>query len=117
MSTTSSLLLWTPRGLGILVSLVIAMFALDAFGEGKPFLEALPDFFIHLVPAFVLLALVGVSFRWPWMGAAGFGGLAVLYALTMSRGRLDWMLAISGPLAVVGVLFLWSWLSEARPHA
>jgi hypothetical protein len=107
--TTRSVLLWGPRIVGILVSLFIGMFALDAFSEGKPFFQALPDFFIHLIPAFVLLAIVGASFRWPWIGAITFTGLAVLYAVTMSNGRLDWMLIISGPLLVVGALFLWSW--------
>ena len=109
MAATSGRLRWSPRILGILVSLLIAAFALDAFSDGKPLLPAIRDFVIHLIPAFVLLALVLVSFRWEWIGGVAFVGLALVYALTMSRGRPDWMLAVSGPLAVVGVLFLWSW--------
>jgi hypothetical protein len=111
------LLLWSPRILGILVSLFIGMFALDAFSEGKPLLPALLDFGIHLVPAFVLLTLVAASFRWEWIGAVAFIGLAIVYAMTMSRGRLDWMLLISGPLAIVGALFLWSWIHHNEWHA
>ena len=118
MATTSGrLLLWSPRVLGILVSIFIGMFALDAFGEGKPFLRALPDFIIHLIPAVVLLGLVVVSFRRQWIGAAAFIGLGLVYAVTMSKGRLDWMLTISGPLLVVGALFLWSWFQRGRQHA
>lgn len=118
MNTTSGrLLVWAPRVVGILVSLFIGMFALDAFSPGKPFSQALPDFLIHLAPAVVLLAIVGTSFRWPWIGAVAFTGLAVVYAATMSRGRLDWMFTISGPLLVVGGLFLWSWFERPRPHA
>jgi len=30
------------------------------------------------------------------------------------RFRLDWMLAISGPLLAVGVLYLWSWRDRPR---
>lgn len=112
--TTVNLVLWSPRIVGILVSLFIGMFALDAFSEGKPLFQALPDFAIHLIPAFVLLAIVVASFRWPWIGAITFIGLAVLYAVTMSRGRLDWMLTISGPLLVVGALFLWSAFQHKR---
>jgi len=115
--SSADLLLWTPRLLGILVSLFIGMFALDAFSQGKPFLHALLDFGVHLVPALVLLTLVAVSFRWEWIGAVAFIGIAIVYATTMSRGRLDWMLLISGPLAVVGALFLWSWLNHGKPHA
>jgi hypothetical protein len=69
---------------------------------------ALADFAIHLVPAVVLLGFVAASFRRPWTGAVGFIGFAVVYAATMSNGRLDWMLTISGPLFAVGALFLWS---------
>jgi len=118
MATTSArLLTWIPRVLGVAVSLFIAMFALDAFSAGKPFLRALPDFLVHLVPALTLLAIVIASFRREWIGAVGFIGLAVAYATTMSRGRVDWMLAISGPLFVVGTLFLWSWYRSARRQA
>jgi len=117
MTTTSSrLLVWSPRIVGILVSLFIGMFALDAFSEGKPFLQALPDFLIHLSPAFVLLTIVAASFRWPWIGAVTFIGLALVYAMTMSKGRLDWMFTISGPLLVVGALFLWSWFERGKLH-
>jgi hypothetical protein len=108
MATTSGrLLLWSPRILGVLVSLFIGMFALDVFGGGKPLLLAFPDFIIHLIPAFVLVGLVVASGRRPWIGAVGFIGLAVVYAVTMAKGRLDWMLTISGPLVVVGALFAW----------
>jgi len=93
------------------------MFALDAFSEGKPLLLALPDFIIHLIPAFVLAGLVLASFRRPWLGAVAFVGLAVVYAVTMSKGRLDWMMAISGPLLVVGALFSWSWFQRGKLQA
>jgi hypothetical protein len=95
------------RLLGVLVSLFIGMFALDAFSEGKPLLAAIPGFFIHLIPTFVLLGVVVASIRWPLVGAAGFIGLASYYTVAMSRGRLDWILAIPGPMFVVGALFLW----------
>ena len=111
MATTSGrLLLWSPRILGILASVFIGMFALDAFSPGKSFFEALPDFLVHLTPAFVLLALVGASWRRAWIAGVAFIGLAVVYAVTMSKGRIDWMLVISGPLAIVGALYLWSWV-------
>ena len=114
MTTTSEwLLLWSPRVLGILVSLFIAMFALDAFNEGKPLLASLPDAIVHLIPALVLLAVVLASFQRQWIGAVAFIGLAVVYAVSV-KGRLDWVLTISGPLLAVGLLFLWSWFHRGR---
>ena len=117
MATTSGrLLLWSPRIFGILASAFIGMFALDAFSPGKSFFEALPDFLVHLIPAFVLFTLVAASWRRASIGGVAFIGLAAVYAL-MVKGHIDWMLAISGPLAVVGGLFLWSWFHHDELHA
>jgi hypothetical protein len=107
-------LLWSPRILGILMSLFVGMFALDACSEGKPIVQAILDFVIHLTPAVVLLVLVVASFRWEWIGGLAFIGLAIVYALTMSRARLDWMLLISGPLTIMGALFLWNWFHRSK---
>jgi hypothetical protein len=101
-------LLWCPRLLGIVVGLFLGLFALDAFEPGKPLGRTLTDFAIHLVPAAVVLAIVALSWRRPWVGGTTFVLLAAVYALTVSF-RLDWVLAISAPLLTVGLLFLWSW--------
>jgi len=70
MSTFSArVLLWSPRVLGIVLSLLLAMFALDAFSEGKTFNQALVDVAIHLAPAVVLLAIVAASWRREWVDA------------------------------------------------
>ena len=114
---SARLLVWSPRILGILVSVYIGAFALDAFGENRPLPQALADFVVHVGPAVILLALVIASFRREWIGAVAFIGLAVLYAATLSRNRLDWILAISGPLAIVGALFLWSALRRGSVRA
>jgi hypothetical protein len=100
---------WSPRILGLLVSMVIGIFALDAFSAGKPMLEALRDFLIHLIPATVVAALVIVSWRREWVSGLAFIGLGAFYAVVVGRGHPDWVLAISGPLLIIGALFLWSW--------
>jgi hypothetical protein len=115
VTTSRQLLVWLPRILGVLVSLFVGLFALDAFSEGKPLLEALLDFVIHLFPALVLLALVGASWRRPWIGGLAFTALGVAYALTVAPNHLDWILLLSGPLVVAGAFFVWSWLRGA-PH-
>lgn len=104
---TSTFVLWAPRILGVAVALFIGLFALDAFGPGKSLGRALLDFAVHLVPALLLLAIVGASWRRPWIGGFAFVGFALYYAARVSR--MDWILVISGPLLVVGLLFLWTW--------
>lgn len=97
------------------MSLFIGLFALDAFSATKPLADAVLDFLIHLVPALILLTIVIASWRYEWIGALAFLGLAIVYSATVARGRIDWMLIISGPLLIVGGLFLWSWLNH-RTH-
>ena len=99
-STGDTLLLWAPRWLGIAVCLFLALFALDAVGAH--------DFVFHIAPMVLLLAIVLVSWKEPWLGGAVFTVLALVYAYA-ARHRPDWVLTVSGPLLVVGILFLWSW--------
>jgi hypothetical protein len=116
MSTTSRrLLVWLPRILGIATGVFIGVFALDAFGGGKPLLEQLAGFAIHLIPAAVVLTVVAVAFKYPWVGGLAFIGLGIAYA--MSVRRLDWIAVIAGPLWTVGLLFLWSALSSPPRRA
>ena len=87
MATTSDrLLTWTPRVLGILVGLFLGLFALDAGGGMNPIVDAVFDFAVHAIPAALVLALVAAVWRRAWMGAVGFTGLALAYAIMMSRG-------------------------------
>ena len=116
MTRKRLLLLWSSRILGIAASFFLGLFALDAFEPGKPLAGTLLDFAIHLVPAAVVLAIVALSWRRAWIGGVAFVLLAVAYAVAV-RFRLDWILAISGPLLAVGVLFLWSWRNRPQPNA
>lgn len=116
MTRKDLLLLWSPRILGIAVSLFLSLFALDAFERGKPVASVLTDFAIHLVPAAVVLAIVALSWRRPWIGGVAFVLLGAAYGLAVSF-RLDWTLPISGPLLTAGALFLWSWRRQRLLHA
>jgi CHASE2 domain-containing sensor protein len=108
-----TLLLWSPRILGVGVCLFLGLFALDAFSQGKPFIQALPDFIVHLWPAALLLVVVAASWRLPWLGGVLFIGCAVAYA-AIAHKHVDWIAVISGPLTLVGVLFLASWFYRRR---
>src|SRR5262245_28514368 len=104
--TTSAqrLLFWAPRVLGILVALYLGLFALDATDEGTVAV------LVHLIPSFILLALVAAAWRWEWLGGTLYLVLALTYAvLAWRRDHVDWSLVISVPLLLVGILFLWSW--------
>lgn len=108
-----ALLVWAPRVLGVLVCLFLSLFALDAFEKDMTVRQALPGFLVHLAPMGLLLAVVGLSWRWEWIGGLVFTGLAAVYAY-LARDHASWIAAVSGPLLVVGVLFLWSWVQGRR---
>jgi len=57
-------LYWPPRILGILFVLFISIFALDAFGEGIPFAEAIVGFLIHLVPTYIIIIVLLIAWKW-----------------------------------------------------
>ena len=115
---SGKLLLWSPRILAILVCLFLSVFSLDAFQGGKIFIQALPDFAIHLAPTLILLVVVGASWRWEWMGGLVFTGLAVTYTY-FARNHVGWIPVIAGPLLIVGILYFWSWVhhKELRANA
>jgi Zn-dependent protease with chaperone function len=64
----------------------------------------------------ILLVVVGVSWRWEWVGGVVFTGLAFAYSY-FARNHPSWILAIACPLLVVGILFFWSWLQHRELRA
>lgn len=113
---SGKLLLWSPRVLGIFVCIFLSLFSLDAFGSGKTFIEAIPDFAIHVAPVLFLFAAVAVSWRWEWVGGLVFTGLAAYYAY-VARSHVSWVAIIAGPLLVVGIMFFWSWIHRRELRA
>jgi hypothetical protein len=101
------LLFSVPRALGILFAAFIGLFALDVFSEGYVFWEAVAGFLIHLVPTFLILIAVALSWRWASLGAALFAALGVAY-IALAWGRFPWTtyLIVSGPAFLLAALFL-----------
>lgn len=118
--TTHLLLYWTPRLLGIAFAIFISVFALDVFSERLPFWRMLLALAMHLVPTFVLVAILLLAWRWPWIGGVGFTAMGMLYiwflAHRFGRFHWDWLALIGGPVFLVGGLFLanWLWRRELR---
>ncbi|HUW13609.1 MAG TPA: hypothetical protein VM537_28055 [Anaerolineae bacterium] len=116
--STRRFLYWTPRILTILFALFISVFALDVFGEGYGVWGTIVALVMHLIPTFLILIALAVSWRWEWVGAALFFALAIFY-LVIFRGEVDWItfLLIPGPLFLVGVLFGVNWLLRDKLRA
>ncbi len=105
---------WLPRILSIAFVLFLSVFALDVFGEYSGW-QAILGFLVHLLPSFVLLAVVLISWKHDLVGAVAFLGFAAFYVFTVGFDRhWSWYAGISAPAAIVGVLFLFSWFQKRK---
>jgi hypothetical protein len=111
---------WTPRVLGILLTTLVGLFALDVFGEGRGPWETFLAFLIHLLPAALVLLAVAVAWRWALAGGILFAGLGVLY-LVMAWGKVHWsaIALLSGLPFLLAALFFLDWLyaTERKAHS
>lgn len=111
------ILVWAPRVLTLAFACFISLFALDAFRHGHGFWENLRDFAMHLIPTGILLLILALAWRWPWIGALGAAallGLFLYWNFTVRHNVLSAVLIISAPLALLIVLYLWNWWKRAE---
>lgn len=108
---------WAPWTLSILFAAFISMFALDVFTETRGFLQTAVALMVHLIPTWIVLAVLAISWRREWVAGLIFPALAVFY-VALFFGRFHWSvyLIIAGPLVVIGALFLVNWRLRADPH-
>jgi len=119
MKLSISLFHWLPRILCILAILFVSMFALDSFSPGHSIWQQLGTFFIHLIPSYVLTAILIVAWKWEKIGGIIFIaiGLALspfVFMLNYNRTHSVWVslfiiAMITFPFVVVGILFITSY--------
>ncbi len=111
-SRLATLLRWTPR-VGVLIfATFMSLFALDVFGQGTSLWETTLALMMHLVPTAVLLVVLLVAWRWPWVGGLAFLLVAGLFLWRFGGGWGDqWSLYLLfvGTPALMGALFLANW--------
>jgi hypothetical protein len=114
-NSAKRLIFWTPRILCILFALFLGIFALDAFSEGQGFWQTILALLSHLIPTFLILIALILSWRWEMVGGILFTTLGILYLITCwGRFPLVTYLVVSGPLILAGALFLVNWAIKAK---
>jgi hypothetical protein len=109
------LLFWAPRVLSILFAAFLSLFALDVFDEGFGFWGTILALLMHLVPSFLVVAVLAVAWYREWVGGIVFIALGVWYVVSVwGRFPLTTYLVIAGPLVLVGALFLLNWQYRAE---
>ena len=116
---SQKLLFWSPRVLCIAFAIFLSLFALDVFNEVHGFWKTFLALLIHLVPVYIVLAVLAIAWRWEWVGALIFAGLAVWYAThrALWHRHPDWVAVIAGPMLVLAALFLANWLKHDQLRA
>lgn len=110
----SKFLLWLPRILAILFIAFISLFALDVFGTGLGFWGTLLGLFMHLIPSIILLIALVVSWRFEWVGGAGFILFGLWYISNAHGFPFYVYAAIAGPPFLAGILFIISWILKRK---
>ena len=125
MEKSNHLFHWIPRVICILAILFVSMFALDAFAPELTIWQQLADFFIHLIPSFVLIALLILAWKWELIGGLVFTVIGLVlspyvFMMNMSRGHFSVLLGlgivmmITFPFVVAGILFIVSYFKRKR---
>lgn len=118
MYSSLKIIHWAPRIISILAIGFITMFATDAFNSPETFTNQLKDFFIHLIPTFILLGILLLAWKKElWGGivfaALGLGLAPFIYLHNFSLNHsiltsLSVILVINGPFILTGFLFILS---------
>ena len=114
----TKILFWLPRFLCIIAILFISLFALDAFEPDLTFWQQIGAFLIHLIPSFILIALLLIVWKWEYIGGIIFTILGLGFSPFIFKHNYDmnhsiWMsmgiiAMITLPFVVVGILFIMS---------
>jgi hypothetical protein len=107
---------WIPRIICILAILFISLFAADSFAPELTLKEQLVGFLIHLIPSFILLLLLVVTWKWEFVGGIIFTIIGTVmspfvfmmnYNMNHSIGMsLGIVALITVPFILTGILFI-----------
>jgi hypothetical protein len=125
MKTSVRLFHWLPRIICILAILFVSIFAADAFAPGLTLWQQLGAFFMHLIPSFVLIAILIVAWKWELVGGIiiaviGIATSPFIFILNHNRNHfsvgasLGVVLMITFPFIVVGILFIVSHILKKK---
>jgi hypothetical protein len=124
MTRSLKILHWSPRVLCILAILFISLFALDAFSPELPLWKQITGFLIHLIPSYILIALLVLAWKKEFIGGLLFMIIGLVftpiiynhnYAMNHSVALSLWIVAgITIPFVLVGLLFIISHFKKKR---
>ena len=116
MKTSTKVIQWIPRILCILSILFISMFALDSFSPERTLWQNITAFLNHLIPSFILLAVLITAWKWEKAGGIimliiGLAFSIFVFYINFKRthsvpATLVTTLILGAPFIIAGVLFI-----------
>jgi ABC-type molybdate transport system permease subunit len=93
--------------LGILYAFALLVFAADVFSKNQHISQTFIDLVLHLIPTIIILILVFVAHKRPYIGAIIFAVLAITYIIT-GWTVMHWSahVLIAGPLLVISFSYI-----------
>jgi ABC-type molybdate transport system permease subunit len=99
--------LLVATSIGILYAFALLVFAADVFSKNQHISQTLIDLVLHFIPTVIVLLLVVIAHKRPYLGAIIFGVMALTYIITGWSG-MHWSahLLIAGPLLLMSILYV-----------
>ncbi|MBF2709678.1 hypothetical protein IR213_13935 [Flavobacterium soyangense] len=97
--------------------LFISMFAADSFEQGNTIWQHLTSLFLHLIPTFILTALLIIAWKWENLGGLlfifiGMASNPFIFMLNHNRNHfsigqsIGIIALINLPFVIIGILFI-----------
>ena len=128
MEKSISVFHWLPRIICMLAILFVSMFALDAFDPELTLWKQIGDFLIHLIPSYIMIALLVIAWKWEYVGGIiftviGFVFCVSVFLLNYYRNHFSIAqsiistLIVAVPFVLVGILFMMSHNKKKQKNA
>ena len=110
---------WIPRILSTMFILFLMLFSLDVFDMKLNLWQTILGLFIHNIPAFILLAVLIISWKYEIVGGVAFILAGFLYLIMITRNQFEWYMLsysfiIAGPAFLIGIMFLMNWFHKKK---
>lgn len=107
--TKKTALLWAPRTLLFAIIILLTLFSLDVFSGDAPLLNEIGGFLIHMLPSFIMVAILVVSWKKQSLGGVLCIIVSVIFTIFFKTyTSLSAFLLITGLPLTCGALFLYS---------
>ena len=103
----TKILYWTPRLIAILAIGFMMMFSTDCFGPEYSFEEKMTCFLMHNIPAYLVIIVLVMAWKWELVGGILFIAAALFGAFWFNGfGSNPGVLPIMVPFLLTGILFI-----------